>query len=80
MLIERGRTEFLMDGERIEEVEDFVYPVSTIKTPSSAKREIMSGLAIASRDIHISLKSKLRRATDFTLAIYGCESWALINR
>lgn len=70
--------DFLVDGEGIEEVGDFVYLDSTINTSCSSmqiKRKISATTKMGNIwNIHISLKLKLLQATAFTIASYGCKS------
>lgn len=76
--------DFLLNDEGIEEVEAFVYLVSTINTQGNSTRVIKRRLAVArsattkmeniwnNRNTHISLKLKSLRATAF--ANYRYES------
>ena len=80
-------TDFMIDGERISEVEEFVYLGSNITKECSCRTEVTRRLAMArtaalnmtsiwkSRGVSTKLKTRLLRAT--TLTLYGCESWAI---
>ena len=77
--------DFVLDGEKIEEVESFVYLGSLINTKGSSAQEIRRRLAMGrgavqnmvsiwkSRGMSLGLKVRLLRATAFAIAIYGCE-------
>ena len=80
--------EFLLDGQKIDEVQDFEYLGSLINIKSDSTTEIKRRLAIArtttqnmlsiwkSRGLSTELKLRFLRATVFAIATYGCESWA----
>ena len=80
--------DFLLDGQVIEEVSEFGYLGSLINTKSDSTTEIKRRLAVArtttqnmlniwkSRGLSIDLKLRFLRATVFSIATYGCESWA----
>jgi len=79
---------FVLDGQQIEEVQEFEYLGSLIDNKSDSTCEIKRRLAIArnttqnmvniwkSRGVSTELKLRLLRATAFSVATYGCESWA----
>ena len=92
MVIDNNRldhTDFMIDGERISEVEEFVYLGSKITKECSCRTEVRRRLAMArtatlnmtsiwtSRGVSTKLKTRLLRATTFAIASYGCESWAM---
>lgn len=80
--------DFMLDGDRIEVVQQFEYLGSMINTESDTTTEIKRRLAIArtatqnmvniwkSRGLSTKLKLRFLRATVFAIAIYGCESWS----
>ena len=80
-------TDFMLDDEKIDEVDEFNYLGSLITKDGSCKKEVRRRLALArtttlnlaaiwkSRGISTSLKTRLLRATAFAVASYGCESW-----
>ena len=86
---ERKSDEFVIDGQQIEEVKQFEYLGSMINNSGDSTTEIKRRLAIArttvqgmssiwkSRGLSIDLKVRLLRATVFSIATYGCESWAM---
>ena len=90
MVIDRDSTDddFVLDGQKIDVVDDFEYLGSLINIKSDSTNEIRRRLAIArrttqnmimiwkSRGLTIDLKVRLLRATVFAIATYGCESWA----
>ena len=90
-MVDRNRTkeDFIIDGQQIEEVSQFEYLGSMINNIGDSTVEIKRRLAIArstvqsmqniwkSRGISISLKVRLLNAVAFSIATYGCESWAM---
>ena len=90
MVLDPSRTDddFVLDGQQIEEVQQFEYLGSLIDNKSDSTTEIKRRLAIArntmqnmvniwkSRGVSTELKLRLLRATVFSVATYGCESWA----
>ena len=86
--LREDHTDFILDNEKIEEVEDFNYLGSYITKDGSSRKEIRRRLALArtttqnlttiwkSRGISTRLKTRLLRATAFAVASYGSESWA----
>ena len=92
MVIDNNRldhTDFMIYGERISEVEEFVYLGSNITKECSCRTEVRRRLAMArtatlnmtsiwkSRGVSTKLKTRLLQATTFDIASYGCESWAM---
>jgi hypothetical protein len=91
MVVDRDRTndEFVIDGQQIEEVKQFEYLGSMINNIGDSTTEIKRRLAMArstvqsmtniwkSRGLSIDIKLRLLRATVFSIATYGCESWAM---
>ena len=89
MVVDRNRTEdFAIDGQQIEEVSQFEYLGSMINNIGDSTLEIKRRLTIAKstvqsmqniwkiRGISISLKVRLLNAVAFSIATYGCDSWA----
>ena len=91
MVIDKNRTDFsdfLLEDEKIEEVEEFTYLGSIIDTKCSSAKEIKRRIGMAkstvhnlttiwkSRGVSIGLKIRLLKSTAFAIALYGCESWA----
>ena len=91
MVVDRNsmKEDFTIDGQQIEEVSQFEYLGSMINNIGDSTVEIKRRLAIArstvrsipniwkSRGISISLKVRLLNAVAFSIATYGCESWAM---
>ena len=91
MVLDRNSTgeEFFIDGQQIEEVKQFDYLGSMINNNGDSTTEIKRRLAMArtttqsmskiwkSRGLSTDLKVRLLRATVFSIATYGCESWAM---
>ena len=85
------KEDFVPDGEKIEEVESFVYLGFLINIKGSSAQEIRGRLAMGrgavqnmvsiwkSRCMSLGLKVRFLRATAFPIAIYGCESWAMTS-
>ena len=91
LVLDKGRErkeEFVLDGEKIEEVESFVYLGSLINIKCSSAQEIRRRLAMGrgavqnmvsiwkSRCMNLGLKV---RNSAFPIAIYGCGSWAMTS-
>ena len=84
----RSTDAFHLDGQEIEEVESFEYLGSLININSESSVEIKRRLSMArnttqnmsniwrSRGVSVELKLRLLRASVFSIAMYGCESWA----
>ena len=94
MVVDKGRErkeDFVLDGEKIEDVESFVYLGSLINIKGSSAQEIRRRLAMGrgavqnmvsiwnSRGMSLGLKVRFLRMTAFHIAIYGCESWAMTS-
>ena len=94
MVVDNGRerkNDFVLVGEKIEEVESFVYIGSLINTKGSSAQKIRMRLAMGrravqnmvsvwkSRGMSLGLKVRLLRATAFPISIYDCESWAMTS-
>ena len=92
MVVDNNRTghaDFMLDGEKIDVVDDFIYLGSLIDCDGSSRKEVKRRLTMArsttinmatiwkSRGISTKLKVRLLQATSFAIASYGCESWAL---
>jgi hypothetical protein len=92
MVLDNNRPEndpFIIDGERIEEVDSFVYLGSLINNKGSTTQELRRRLAIGreavqklatiwkSRGVTITMKVRVLQAIVFPAALYGCEAWAL---
>ena len=84
-----NNNDFTIDGKKIEVVSQFEYLGSIINNKGESTTEIRRRLAIArstvqsmshiwkSRGLSLDLKVRLLRATAFSIATYGCESWAM---
>ena len=94
MVGDKGRErkeDFVLDGEKIDEVESFVYLGSLIDTKGSSAQEIRRRLAMGrravqnvvsiwkSRGMSLGLKVRFLKATAFPIAIYGCDPWAMTS-
>ena len=91
MAVDKGREskeDFVLDGEKIEEVERCAYLGSLINIKDSSAQEIGRWLAMGRGAVQIivsmeeqryefGLKVRFYRATAFPIASYGCESWAM---
>ena len=78
-----------VDGVTVERVADFILGRSKITAECDCsheiKRRVLSGRKVMthldsilkSRDITLSTKVRLVRATVFPVVIYGCESWTI---
>jgi hypothetical protein len=95
MVIDRNRTvrrDFVLDNDKIEEVEDFIFLGSLISSKGGSLLEIKRRLGMGrsavqrlatiwrSKSININLKVRLIHATAFAIATYGCESWAMSDK
>ena len=88
----RNREEFILDGELIEQVDEFVYLGSLLSNKGTCVQEIKRRLAMGrsatqkmvkiwkSRGVSTKLKVRLLRAMVFPIATYGSESWAMNAR
>ena len=78
-----------IDGETVETVADFIFLGSKITADSDCSHEIKRRLLLGrkvmtnldsilkSRDITLSTKVHLVKATVFPVVVYGCESWTI---
>ena len=76
-------TSWVIDGETVETVSDFIFRGSKITADIKRRlllgRKVMTNLdsIFKSRDITLSTKVPLVKAMVFPVVIYGCESWAV---
>ena len=82
-------TSWEIDGETVETVADFIFLGSKITVDGDCSQEIKRHLLLGrkvminldsilkSRDITLSTKVHLVKATVFPVVMYGCESWAI---
>ena len=91
MVLDKDDTgaDYLLDGQKIEVVQQFEYLGSLINTKSDSTTEIKRRLAIArktlqdmsniwkTKGLSMHLKVRFLRATVFSIATYGSESWAM---
>ena len=82
-------TSWEIDGETVETVADFIFGGSKITADVDCSHEIKRRLLLRrkvvtnldsmlkSRDITLSTKVHLVKATVFPVVIYGCESWTI---
>ena len=82
-------TSWEIDGETVETVSDFIFGGSKITADGDCSHEIkrcvllgrkvMTNLdrILKSRDITLSTKVHLVKAMDFSVVMYGCESWTI---
>ena len=82
-------TSWQIDRETVETVADFILGGSKITADGDCSREIKRWLLLGrkvmtnldsilkSRDITLSTKIRLVKATVFPVVIYGCESWTI---
>ena len=82
-------TSWEIDGETVETVSDFIFLGSKITTDGDCsheikrrlllRRKVMTNLdsILKSRDITLSTKIRLVKATVFPVIMYGCESWTV---
>ena len=80
---------YVIDGETLETVSDFIFLGSEIAAGSNRSHEIKSRLLfgrkamtnldsiLKSRDITLSTKVCLVKAVVFPVVMYGCESWTI---
>ena len=78
-----------IDGETVETVSDFILGGSKITADIDCRHEIKRRLLLGrkvmtnldsilkSRDITLSTKVRLVKATSFPVVMYGCESWTV---
>ena len=82
-------TSWLVDGETMETVADFIFGGSKITADGDCSHEIKSLLLLGrkamtnldsilkSRDITLPTKVHLVKAMVFPVVMYGCESWTI---
>ena len=82
-------TSWEIDGETVETVSDFIFLGSKITADGDCSHEIKRCLLLGrkvttnldsilkNRDITLSTKVHLVKATVFPVVIYGCESWTV---
>ena len=82
-------TSWQIDGETVKKVSDFIFMGSKITADDDCRHEIKRYLLLGmkvmtnldsilkSRDITLSTKVLLHKATVFPLVMYGCESWTI---
>ena len=82
-------TSWEIDGETVETVSDFILGGSKITADGDCSHEfkrrlllgkkVMTNLGsiLKSRDITLSTKVHLVKATDLPVIMYGCESWTI---
>ena len=82
-------TPWEIDGETVETVSDFIFGGSKITADGDCSHEIKRRLLLGrkvmtnldsifkSRDITLSTKVLLVKATVFPVVTYGCESWTI---
>lgn len=83
------QTNIMLNGQRLEEVENFKYLGSTVTKDGSSTKEIKTRLGIASSArtrlnniwksnvISLPIKIKLFKSLVVSILLYGCESWTL---
>ena len=82
-------TSWLIDGETMETVADFIFFDSKVTADGDISHEIQRHLLLGrktmiklesilkSRDITLPTKARLIKAMVFPVVMYGCESWTL---
>ena len=82
-------TSYLIDGETVETVTDFIFLGSKITAGGDCSHEIKRYLLLGSkvmtnldsilksRDITLPIKVHLVKAMVFPVVMYGCESWTI---
>ena len=82
-------TSWVIDGETVETVSDFIFLGSKITVDGDCshkikrclllERKVMTNLdsIVKSRDITLSTKVRLVKAIVFPVVMYGCESWTI---
>ena len=82
---------WLIDGETVETVSDFIFLCSKITADGDCSHEIKRCLFLGkkvmtnldsilkSRDITLPTKVRLVKAMAFPVVMYGCESWTVTN-
>ena len=82
-----GKAAICVDGEKLENVTNFVYLGAQIEANAKTSPEINRRLAIASSKLskmnclwkneNIRTKMKILKTCIFPVAIYGCEAWTI---
>ena len=82
-------TSWQIDGETVQRVADFIFLDSKITADGDCGHEIKRCLLLGrkvmtnldsifkSRDVTLSTKVRLVKATVFPVVMYGCESWTI---
>ena len=82
-------TSWVIDGETVETVSDFIFGGSKITADGDCSHEIKRHLLLGreamtnlvsilkSRDITLPIKVHLVKALVFPVVMYGCESWTV---
>ena len=80
-------TSWQIDGETVETVRDFIFWCSKITADGDCSHEIkrrlflgrkaMTNLDSILKSRDITLPTKLIKAVDFPVVMYGCESWTI---
>ena len=82
-------TSWQIDGQTVETVSDFIFWGSKITADGECsheikrhlllRRKVMTNLdsILKSRDVTLSVKVNLVKATVFPVVMYGCESWTI---
>ena len=82
-------TSWQIDGETVETVRDFIFWSSKITAYGNCSHEIKRHLLLGrkvmtnldsvlkNRDITLSTKFRIVKATVFLVVMYGCESWTV---
>ena len=82
-------TSWQIDGETVETVADFIFLGSKITAAGDCSHEIKRCLLLGrkpvtnldsilkSRDITLSTRVRLVKATVFPVVMYGCKSWSI---
>ena len=89
IMVPSPTTSWQIDGETVETVGDFIFLGSKITADADCSHEIKRRLLLGrkvmtnldsilkSRDITLSTKVHLVKATVFPVVMYRCESWAI---
>ena len=82
-------TNIMLDGEKLEEVDNFKYLGSIITSDGTSVKEVKTRLSLASsamtrlniiwrkQNISFPVKIKLYKSLVISVLLYGCESWTL---
>ena len=88
-MVSGPNTSWLIDGETVETMDDFIFLSSKIAADGDCSHEIKRRLLLGrkvmtsldsilkSRDITLSTKVHLVKAIVFPVVMYGCESWTI---